>query len=273
MTNRMTRPSRAFTLIELLVVIVIIAILIALILPALGSARETARATICRSNVRQIVLAFTAYAGDYKVIPGTYWQGPVNLDWSGRRNVAYMDNPTAYKHPFETSVLYEYLSGADRVLECPAARRESNSFFDYTCVIRMAGARLDLSWRVNYPERPELSNSPRKEFRAIPLIIEEHDQFYNRPNDDGSFASIDQFSTRHGVKGSGSAVGKRGGGANLGFLDGSVELFKPPVGPNDRIAEDQDLASHHLRMIKHRNLAHSIGASTAAEFGWANKPN
>lgn len=78
------RLKRGFTLIELLVVIAIIAILIALLLPAVQQAREAARRSTCKNNMKQLGLALHNYHDSHRILPpGDVNGGGYDCIWLG----------------------------------------------------------------------------------------------------------------------------------------------------------------------------------------------
>jgi prepilin-type N-terminal cleavage/methylation domain-containing protein len=87
--RRSTSVPRGFTLIELLVVIAIIAILIALLLPAVQQAREAARRTQCKNNMKQIGLAVHNFESTFRVLPH-----PGQCDSTGGGSTSYMTQST-----------------------------------------------------------------------------------------------------------------------------------------------------------------------------------
>ncbi len=101
---------QAFTLIELLVVISIIALLIGILLPALSHARKTAKAVKSKSDLRQLMIGYTAYQNDYNghlmfgYPPESLFGEQLTVEFAGHVFVP----PTSQRYPWR---LVPYVTG------------------------------------------------------------------------------------------------------------------------------------------------------------------
>jgi len=105
---------RGFTLIELLVVIAIIAVLVALLLPAVQQAREAARRSTCKNNLKQIGLAIHNYHDTYRAVPplASFTQGSL----AANNEAAW--TWSAFLLPYlDQAPLYNQMGVSDRTLE------------------------------------------------------------------------------------------------------------------------------------------------------------
>ena len=116
--------ERGFSLIELIVSLGIVMLLVGVLLPGLGEAREQARATLCRSNIRQLTMANGLYAQESG---GVYVAGASDFlsnlhRWHGRRS--------STPEPFDSSrgPLVPYLGPEGRIRECPTFSPEERGF-------------------------------------------------------------------------------------------------------------------------------------------------
>ncbi|MEM9646057.1 MAG: DUF1559 domain-containing protein [Planctomycetota bacterium] len=129
------RRTRGFTLVELLVVIAIIGILVAILAPGVQSAREAARQTHCKNNLKQIGLGLHAYHGVYRTLPiGCFewraWRAPKTrrqMAWSAML-LPFLEQSSVHDRidfglPFDHPANSAAAAVRIPTYECPSASR------------------------------------------------------------------------------------------------------------------------------------------------------
>jgi len=120
------RKGKGFTLIELLVVTAVIVLLIAILIPVLRSARESAHRAVCMSNLRQLTLAWLAYADDHDSELVSGWTLDLILSpevYKGWLGEAFMfpESRSAILENPDKGTLWPYLMD-EKIYRCPRGR-------------------------------------------------------------------------------------------------------------------------------------------------------
>jgi len=161
--KRYRRARRGFTLIELLVVIGIIAILLSLLLPLLSGARQQARLTGCKSNLRSIGQALEMYSNDYRRFPDGITSG--NFAYRMRPGFRTLGDPGALPETYGLAAVLHgiqpgqdisgglprprYIAGDTELWVCPSQPEHMSKFGNtYAFALR---SDLTSSYRTKHP--------------------------------------------------------------------------------------------------------------------------
>ena len=145
---------KKFTLIELLVVIAIIGILTTLLIPSLSSARDKAKSSACKSNLKQINVCFALYSDGND----DYYPTTESHTWSGYSPISWDDRLSGYDGREELSLnkqkqgklnKSDFGNGYAKVYQCPSDEVERDFGGDKDC--------LPLSYSINFYWKNQLS--------------------------------------------------------------------------------------------------------------------
>jgi hypothetical protein len=211
-------------LIELLVVIAIIAILAALLLPALVSAKERARRTGCKNNIRQFIVGAHLFGDDNEQrLP------------SGASEVGPLDDHIPVLCTNTRNALVQY-ANSYKVLDCPSLGGKFNraqgwlAELDYGYIIgyNYLGSHANTPWPAVVGDAVWISPQKLTDGPGLPLVTDLNDwspsydggKTFVPHGKSGPILTAGDYSNADASGASSAALGAVGG--NLGLLDGSV---------------------------------------------------
>ncbi len=210
--------KRAFTLIELLVVIAIIAILAAILFPVFARAREAARATSCKSNLKQIITGATMYSQDYDemIISSCMGASCVGGYW-GQHIQPYIKNYQVLKCP--SSVGYDVSSGIN------------TGYGHHHSVFGWASGGIKSMAQVQKPAETILFADRGGDNAGVSWAQYEANPDADFPANIGGGNVLRYYAQSPGAGGTccgpQTVVARHSGQANIAFLDGHVKAMKP----------------------------------------------
>ena len=239
----MKHSSKAFTLIELLVVIAIIAVLMGIIMPALHKAKEGARETICKSNLRGVGLGITMYLQDNDFRPA---------DCTTTNGFFWYDDAGEFRRTNDGDaywgVAYARYIKETKVFGCPSYRKVAKLIYsEEPELIQHAAYCLNYYFFRKSGGSTRSTTTIRNHGQFI--LCHDHvepkveqgskDMFHNDGPDTMNLTHYREGGTRsefyrgifrHNIR-SGSSF-KTGGRANILWLDGHVSALQETTGDN-----------------------------------------
>jgi prepilin-type N-terminal cleavage/methylation domain-containing protein/prepilin-type processing-associated H-X9-DG protein len=213
---------RGFTLVELLVVIAVIALLAALLLPALASAKAKTKRVACLSNMRQVSLAVSFYAGEFVGrLPNPKAKNTFDFN-----NAKAPDNPLKLLRPFVGLI---NSNAAAPVYVCPGAQPTTKA--DYAPVGTSSTAltinQVVMNWRAERLGNPARTVVMQENYALMSYLWYQPENVDADPSTAGHrYSRWHMWTSSEGEQWSGTKrehyCNLHQGGGNLIWADGHV---------------------------------------------------